>query len=99
MADDHDHDRDGERERQLGEVLGAYFEAEAAGVAVDPRALPARHPDLADELREFFAARAAMDGLAAPLRAVAAAAHIIGLDGPLELDGHGATGGAVPDRR
>jgi serine/threonine protein kinase/tetratricopeptide (TPR) repeat protein len=65
------HDEAAERERRLGEVLGAYFEALEAGKADDPQSLLARHPDLADELRAFFDDRAAMERLAAPLRPAA----------------------------
>src|ERR1700752_2601957 len=38
-------------------IIAEYLEAEHAGNAPDPAELLARHPDLADELREFFADR------------------------------------------
>jgi hypothetical protein len=43
------------RDERVDAVILAYLEAADAGQAPDPRALLARHPDLADELRAFFA--------------------------------------------
>ncbi|HEV3162932.1 MAG TPA: hypothetical protein VGZ22_02745, partial [Isosphaeraceae bacterium] len=58
-----------EREQRLSQVLGAYFEAVEAGQAPDPQALIQRHPDLAAELRDFFAHQARFDRMVEPLRA------------------------------
>ena len=44
-----------ERDRRLDEVLAAYLARIDAGESVDREELVARHPDLADELRSFFA--------------------------------------------
>ncbi len=59
-----------EREQRLDEILFAYLRAVEAGTAPTPVELLARHPDLADDLRDFFTAQAEFDALAAPLRAV-----------------------------
>ncbi len=44
-----------ERERRLNDLLAEYLDALEAGRAPDRAALLARDPDLADELKEFFA--------------------------------------------
>ncbi len=41
--------------RRFQEVLAAYLEAKEKGQSVDPEKLRRAHPDLADELNEFFA--------------------------------------------
>src|SRR5215475_9502004 len=48
------------RERRLDDVIVAYLEAVEAGQRPDPQDWLRRHPDLADELASFFAAK---DGL------------------------------------
>jgi serine/threonine protein kinase len=60
-----------DREQQLSDILLQYVDAVEAGQAPDRRELLARHPEFADELREFFAGRDQLELLAAPLRAAA----------------------------
>ena len=60
-----------DREQLLDEVVTAYLQAVDAGRNPDPAEWLARHPDLADELKEFFAAQQSIDRAAAPLRELA----------------------------
>jgi WD40 repeat protein/tRNA A-37 threonylcarbamoyl transferase component Bud32 len=55
------------QEQRVNEVLAAYLDAERHGQAPDQKELLARHPDLADELRSFFADRTRFGQLVAPL--------------------------------
>jgi WD40 repeat protein/tRNA A-37 threonylcarbamoyl transferase component Bud32 len=55
-------------DEHLDEVLAAYLEAARSGRAPEQRDLLARHPDLAAELRDFFADHELVRGLAEPLR-------------------------------
>jgi eukaryotic-like serine/threonine-protein kinase len=57
-----------DREQLLDEVVTAYLQAVEAGQNPDPAEWLARYPDLADELKEFFAAQKSIDRAAAPLR-------------------------------
>jgi serine/threonine-protein kinase len=43
-----------DRESRLDDVVHRYFKAIDAGCPLDPRELIDQHPDLADELRDFF---------------------------------------------
>src|SRR6516165_6490612 len=60
-----------EREERLGAVVFACLQAIEQGRRLDQRVVLARHPEFADELAEFFAGRAELHHLAAPLREVA----------------------------
>lgn len=64
------HDLSGEpdREERLHEVLLAYVEARQAGREPDRGRLLAGHPDLRNELEEFFAGHDEMERLAVALR-------------------------------
>src|SRR5262245_10330372 len=57
-----------DREQRLDELITAYFKAVEAGQAPDQREWLERHPDLADDLRAFFAGQQSVDRIAAPLR-------------------------------
>jgi eukaryotic-like serine/threonine-protein kinase len=59
---------DPNREAQLVEVLLAYVEARQVGREPDRAELLAAHPDLRDDLEEFFAGHDEMERRAAPLR-------------------------------
>jgi WD40 repeat protein len=68
-------------EERIDEVIAEFLEAEAAGQSPDRTALLALHPDLADELRSFFADHDRMKQLAEPLQSPAAAeAPTLGLE-------------------
>src|SRR5690349_18562309 len=60
-----------DREQQLSDILLQYVDAVESGQAPDRREVLARHPEFADDLREFFAGRDQLELLAAPLRAAA----------------------------
>jgi len=55
------------REKQLEGILHGYLQAVDAGQNPDRDELLQRHPDLADELREFFSDQAEMDRVAQSL--------------------------------
>jgi WD40 repeat protein len=57
------------REQRLNEIMAAYFEAAEAGQAPDRDEILALHPELAAELRAFFADHDRLNRLAQPLRA------------------------------
>jgi serine/threonine-protein kinase len=61
------------REEQLDEIIAAYLQASEAGLSPDREELVARHPDLASELRTFFADQDEFAGQVTPLRRLAPA--------------------------
>jgi WD40 repeat protein/tRNA A-37 threonylcarbamoyl transferase component Bud32 len=65
-----------EREERLDELVTAYLKAVEAGQRPDRQQWLARDPDLAAELREFFADEDQLDRWASPLRSVAQAATL-----------------------
>src|SRR6516165_9645044 len=71
-------------EERIDEVIAEFLVAEAAGQSPDRAAFLARYPDLADELRSFFADHDRMRIMAEPLHTpVAAEASTLGLDAPV----------------
>jgi WD40 repeat protein/serine/threonine protein kinase len=61
-----------DREQILDAVIASYLRAEQEGRAPDREQMLARHPDLAEDLNEFFADRASIERLAEPARAAMA---------------------------
>jgi tRNA A-37 threonylcarbamoyl transferase component Bud32 len=71
-------------EERIDEVIAEFLVAEAAGQSPDRAAFLARYPDLADELRSFFADHDRMRIMAEPLHTpVAAEAPTLGLTAPV----------------
>jgi serine/threonine-protein kinase len=62
-------------------IIAGYLEEVEAGRAPDRAAIMARRPDLAEDLVEFFADHDRLRRVAEPLRAVAQAARVDGLEG------------------
>ena len=60
---------DSGRQQLLESVIADYIRACDAGAAPDQRRILEQHPDLADDLREFFAQRDHLNQLAGPMRA------------------------------
>src|SRR6516225_5489611 len=57
-----------DRETRVDEIVAGYLRAAEAGRAPDRAELLARHPDLADDLAEFFADRDRIEYWALPFR-------------------------------
>src|SRR5690348_17130073 len=74
-----------DHERLLDEVVTAYLKEAQAGRTPDTEAWLARYPEVASDLAEFFADRAAVERLAAPLRSVAPASPPAQVVGDYEL--------------
>jgi serine/threonine protein kinase len=74
-----------DRERLLDEVVTAYLKEVRAGRTPEPAAWLARYPELASDLTEFFADRAAIERLAAPLRSVTPGSLPVEVIGDYEL--------------
>jgi RNA polymerase sigma-70 factor (subfamily 1) len=85
-------DRDG-REQRLDEILTDYLKTLDAGDQADRDALLARHPDLAQDLAEFFSEQDRFNRWTVPLRPVASAAR---LDTPPGQETVGDATGTVP---
>src|SRR5215471_12887236 len=62
------HPNDADREARLNAVLLECLEVIQEDRSADRRQLLARHPEFAEELREFFSLREQIDRLAAPVR-------------------------------
>jgi WD40 repeat protein/tRNA A-37 threonylcarbamoyl transferase component Bud32 len=60
-----------DRDRRVGQVLAAYFEALDAGRASDREGLLRAHPDLAEDLAAYFARHDRFQHLVEPLRPIA----------------------------
>ncbi|MCC6421333.1 MAG: serine/threonine protein kinase [Gemmataceae bacterium] len=74
-----------DREQRLADILLEYIEGRGNGRGPDREELIARHPEFADDLREFFAGRDQVEQFAAPLR------QAIGLGSPTEPRAPGPT--------
>ena len=70
------------RDKQLESILHGYLQAVDAGQNPDRDDLLRRHPELADELREFFADQAKMDRVARSLHQAHVGDITIGVDEP-----------------
>ncbi len=57
-----------DRDARLEQAIADYLRRIESGQAVDREMFAAQHPDLADELRSFFANRAALERIAEPMR-------------------------------
>jgi tRNA A-37 threonylcarbamoyl transferase component Bud32 len=82
-----DSDELSERETQVDQVVADYLRAVEIGQAPDRSDVLARHPDLAEELGEFFADRDRVERWTSPLRSQATARACPHCRGALESGG------------
>ena len=61
-------DDDADRDQQLEAVIADYIRACESGTSPNRREILERHPELADELRQFFGQRDRMNQMAEPIR-------------------------------
>ena len=61
-------DDDADRDQQLEAVIADYIRACESGLSPDRREILERHPEQADELRQFFGQRDRMNQMAEPIR-------------------------------
>ena len=61
-------DDDADRDQLLEAVIADYIRADETGLAPDRREILERHPELADELRQFFGQRDRMNQMVEPIR-------------------------------
>jgi WD40 repeat protein len=73
-----------EREARVDDLIAAFLDAEQAGGAPDRAALLAEHPDLADDLADFFTDHDGFGRLAGPTPLPVEPPTLV-LDGPTEL--------------
>src|SRR5262245_26728079 len=87
------------REQLLDDVVAAYLDAAESDGPQDPQTWLDRYPELADELREFFADENQFGSLMAPLREAALssqAGHTAGIGSATPRDGTRLNGPAAP---
>jgi serine/threonine-protein kinase len=72
------HNDSAERERRIDQILAAYLEAERVGQAPAREELLSQHPELAADLRSFFADKDRFGLMAEPIRPVAPEAQVQG---------------------
>jgi WD40 repeat protein/tRNA A-37 threonylcarbamoyl transferase component Bud32 len=71
-----------EREQRVNGIIAVYLEAERNGQAPDPRAVLEQHPEVAAELRSFFADKDRFNRLAEPMPAIAPTRLPVSVEAP-----------------
>src|SRR3954467_12854962 len=74
------------REQKLESILHAYLQAADAGQQPDREELVRQHPELAGELREFFADQEKMERFAKSVHKAQAGEATIGVDGSSDTE-------------